>query len=302
MKRRIALFFLCFGLCLTAADADAQGPLKVAASFSILGDMVKNVGGDRVEVTTLVGPGGDTHVYQPTPADAKNVARASLVFVSGLGFEGWMERLVKTSGCAGRVVVASQAVTPIIEASGEQGGRPAADPHAWQDPRNGTLYVAAIEKALCEADPAGAEVYAANAAAYTRKIEAMDAWIRTQFAAIPPDERRIITSHDAFGYFGRAYGVTILAPMGYSTESEASALGVSELIRQIRREKVKALFVENMSDPRLVERIGKETGVAPGGTLYSDALSAPDGPAATYLDMFTHNVTLMIAAMRGERP
>jgi len=274
----------------------------VVASFSILGDMVKNVGGDRVDVTTLVGPGGDTHVYQPTPMDAKNVARASLVFVNGLGFEGWMERLVKTSGCAGRVVTASQAVTPRIEAQDGSLHPPVTDPHAWQDLQNGKRYVAAIEKALSEADPAGAQAYAANAAAYIQKIEAMDAWVKAQFAAIPPDERKIITSHDAFGYFGRAYGVTILAPMGYSTESEASALKVGELIRQIKREKVKALFVENMSDPRLVERIGKETGIAPGGTLYSDALSAPDGPAATYLDMFKNNVVLMIAAMRGEKP
>jgi len=297
MKRIAAL--LCLGLCLLPAFPRAAEPLKVVASFSILGDMVKNVGGDRVDVITLVGPGGDTHVYQPTPADAKNVARAGLVFVSGLGFEGWMDRLVKTSGGTGRLVVASEGVTPLICASEEQDNRMVTDPHAWQDLQNGKIYVANIARALIQADPAGAAVYTANAAAYTQKIEAMDAWVKAEFATIAPGERKMITSHDAFGYFGRAYGMTILSPLGYSTESEASALNVGKLIRQIKQEKVKALFVENMSDPRLIERIGKETGVTPGGTLYSDALSPPDGPGATYLDMFKNNVTLMVAAMRG---
>jgi len=301
MKHAIAAL-LSLGLSLVCAHPGAAAPLKVAASFSILGDMVKNVGGDRVDVVTLVGPGGDTHVYQPTPADAKSVAGAGLIFVSGLGFEGWMERLVKTSGGAGRLVTASEGVTPLTAPSGEHGARPVTDPHAWQDLQNGKRYVANIEKALALADPAGAQVYAANAAVYTRKIEAMDAWVKAEFASIPRRERKMITSHDAFGYFGHAYSVTILAPVGYSTESEASALRVGELIRQIRNENVKALFVENMSDPRLIERIGGETGVKPGGALYSDALSPPSGPAATYLDMFKNNVTLMVAAMRRKGP
>jgi len=298
MSRHLSAFLLFLGLCLVPTLSRAA-PLKVVASFSILGDMVKNVGGDRVDVVTLVGPGGDTHVYQPTPADAKSVARANLIFVSGLGFEGWMERLVKTSGGAGRVATASEGVTPLTEPS-ERDARPVTDPHAWQDLQNGKLYVANIEKALAQADPDGAQIYAANAAAYTRKIEAMDAWVKARFASIPQAQRKIITSHDAFGYFGRAYGVTILAPVGYSTESEASALRVGSLIHQIKNENVKALFVENMSDPRLIERIGKETGVNLSGALYSDALSPPNGPAATYLDMFKNNVTLMVAAMRGE--
>jgi zinc/manganese transport system substrate-binding protein len=294
---RRLLLALTLALCLAPIQALAGEPLKVVASFSILGDMVKNVGGDRVSLTTLVGPNSDTHVYQPTPGDAKALARADLVMVNGLGFEGWMGRLVKASGYKGQVVVASQGITPRTMIDEDQGGKKIRDPHAWQDLSNGKLYVANIEKALSQADPAGAETYQANAQAYTKKIEDMDAWVKAEFAKVPREQRRIITSHDAFGYFGQAYGVTLLAPIGYSTEAEASAQNVGKLIRQIKREKIKALFIENMSDPRIIERIAKDAGVQAGGTLYSDALSEPGGPGATYLDMFRNNVTKMVAAM-----
>lgn len=299
--RRMALwmFPLLVVCCLVPAPALAGQPLKVVASFSILGDMVKNVGGERIALTVLVGPNSDTHVYQPKPADAKALSGADLVVVNGLGFEGWMTRLVKASGCKGPVVVAAQGVKTLSMTDDEHGGRKITDPHAWQDLSNGKLYVAAIERALSQADPAGAEVYTANARAYGKKIEDMDAWVRAEFAKVPREERRMITSHDAFGYFADAYGVTILAPTGYSTESEASARNVGTLIRQIKKEKIKALFIENMSDPRMIERIATEAGVRPGGTLYSDALSEPGEPGGTYLDMFRNNVTKMVAAMTG---
>lgn len=296
MRKRLLPALTCLCLLLPVR-ATAAGPLKAMASFSILGDMVKNVGGDRVEVTTLVGPDSDTHVYEPTPADAKALAGADLVFVNGLGFEGWMDRLIKSSGFKGQTVVLSQGVKTLTMVDDEHGGKRVTDPHAWQDLANGKLYVANIEKALVEADPAGAEVYKANAAAYTKKIDDMDAWVRAEFAKVPDGERRIITSHDAFGYLAHAYGVDILAPMGFSTESEASAKHVGGLIRQIRKEKIKALFIENMTDPRMIERIAKEAGVMPGGEIYSDALSKPGGPAPTYLDMFRNNVTKLVEAM-----
>ncbi|MBF0480046.1 MAG: metal ABC transporter substrate-binding protein [Desulfovibrionaceae bacterium] len=286
--------------CLMPAVALAGQPLPVAASFSILGDMVKNVGGDRVAVTTLVGPNQDTHAYEPRPSDAKALAGAGLVFVNGLGFEGWMPRLIEASGAKGKTIVASHGVKTITMINEDEGGKKITDPHAWQDLSNGKLYVANIEKALSQADPEGAETYRANARSYIEKITELDAWVKTGFAKVPTAERKIITSHDAFGYFGAAYGVTILAPMGFSTESEASAKNVGGLIRQIRQEKVKALFIENMSDPRLIERIAKETGTKVGGALYSDALSAPDQPGATYLDMFRNNAGKMVAAMTGQ--
>ena len=294
MHRRI--LSLLAALILSSVPAFAAQPVKVVATFSILGDMVKNVGGDRIALTVIVGPNSDTHVYEPTPADAKTLAGADLVFLNGLGFEGWMPRLVRSSGYKGTMAVASEGVKP---RSMVDDGKKITDPHAWQDLANGKTYVANIAKALSLADPAGAEAYRANAAAYTKKIEDMDAWVKEEFAKIPREERRMITSHDAFGYFGQAYGLTILAPIGYSTEAEASAQNVGKLIRQIKKEKIKALFIENMSDPRIIERIAKDAGVRAGGELYSDALSAPGESGATYLDMFKNNITKMVAAMGG---
>ncbi|MFZ5448646.1 MAG: metal ABC transporter substrate-binding protein [Thermodesulfobacteriota bacterium] len=306
---RIAVFFLSLCLAGGGAEAWADNKIKVIASFSILGDMVKNVGGDRVEVITLVGPNGDAHVFEPTPADAKAVSLAGLVVVNGLGLEGWMDRLIKTSGYKGPVVVASQGIKPREMAEEEEHEhKPGAkhehkhehkiDPHAWQSLANGQIYAANIAKALSAVDPASASIYQANADRYKIQLAELDKWVKTEFAGIPQQKRRMITSHDAFGYLGTAYGITIISPMGVSTESEPSAGGVAKLIKQIRKEKITAVFIENVSDPRLVERIGKESGVALGGELYSDALSKPDGPAPTYIDMFKNNVPKIIAAMR----
>ena len=294
----LALFIAGGG---TAASAEKK--LNVVATFSILGDLAKNVGGDRVEVTTLVGPNGDVHVYEPTPADARAVGGADVVVVNGLGLEGWIDRLIKTSGYQGPVVVASQGVKPRQMAAeeleqGAKHGPLMLDPHAWQDVDNALLYVQNIAKGLEKVDPASASVYRANAEAYTAKLGELDRWVRKEFSGIPRQKRRMITTHDAFGYFGAAYGITIISPVGFSTENEASAGDIANLIKQLRREKVTAIFMENVSDPRLMEQVAKESGVTLGGTLYSDALSKPDGPASTYLEMFKNNVTLIAGAMR----
>ena len=299
---RILVLLLAVFLAASGAAAPAQKKFNVVASFSVLGDMVKNVGGDRIEVTTLVGPNGDTHVYEPTPADAKAVAGADLVVVNGLGFEGWMDRLIQASGYKGAAVVASKGVEPrkmTAEETTEPGApRLVTDPHAWQDLHNGQLYVRNIAEGLAKLDPAGASVYEANAKAYAARLGELDRWVKQEFSAIPRPKRRMITTHDAFGYFGAAYGVTILSPEGFSTESEASAGDIARLIQQIRKEKITAVFIENISDPRLMQQVAKESGVTLGGTLYSDALSKPDGPAPTYLEMFKNNVSLIAAAMR----
>ncbi len=298
---RIVVLFLALIIAAGATGARAEKKLKVIASFSILGDMAKNIGGTRIEVITLVGPNGDAHVYEPTPSDAKNVSRADLVIVNGLGMEGWMDRLIKTSGYKGPVVVTTNGIKPReMTATEEPGAKPEhkIDPHAWQNLANGQIYVDNIALALISVDPAGAPVYQADAAAYKAKLAALDQWVKTEFAGIPKPKRRMITSHDAFGYLGAAYGVTILSPMGVSTESEPSAGGVAKLINQIRQEKITAVFIENVSDPRLVEQVGKESGVTLGGELYSDALSKPEGPAPTYIDMFKNNVPKIVAAMR----
>ena len=280
--------------------------VNVVASFSILGDLVQQVGGEHVAVTTIVGPNADTHVYEPKPADAVALAGADLFIVNGLGFEGWMERLVEATGYTGQVVVVSDGIATHAmaeeehahEEDGHDHGE--TDPHAWQDLQNGIVYVKAIADALCSVDRASCADFTANAEAYSAKLAALDADIKARLAGVPVDKRKVITTHDAFGYFGTAYGVTFLAPEGISTDAEPSASDVARLIRQIKAEGVTALFVENMSDGRLVQQIGDETGVTLGGELYADALSEADGPAATYLDMFKHNADLLIPAMGGK--
>lgn len=272
-------------------------PIPVVASFSILGDMVKQVGGDRVAVTTIVGPNADTHVYEPRPQDAAVLSGAQAFFVNGLGFEGWLARLVEATGFKGEVVTASDGV---VTHAMEEDGQKMTDPHAWQSLKNGELYVANIAKGLCAVDAEGCATYEANAAAYSAKIAALDAEVRAAITAVPEAERKVITTHDAFGYFAEAYGVTFMAPEGISTESEASAADVAKLIEQVRQAGVKALFIENMSDPRLVQQIVAETGAKLGGALYADALSEPGEGAATYLDMFKHNVGLLVPALEGK--
>ena len=287
---------------LRPGPARAATPLPVVATFSILADLVGRIGGDRVAVDVLVGPGGDAHVFQPKPADAEKLVRAKLVFVNGLGFEGWMDRLVKSSGTKATVVLASKGVTPLKadddhDEAGHGHGHEGLDPHAWQSIANVKIYVADIRDGLVAADPANADAYRANAVGFLAELDALETEVKAAIAKIPPEKRRVITSHDAFGYFAAAYGVEFLAPQGISTDAEPSAKGVARLIRQIRKEKIRAVFVETMTDPRMVKRIAEETGVALGGTIFSDSLSPKGGPAPTYVDMVRHNVKLLTAAM-----
>jgi len=314
--------FTRVGFALAAAllwttSVSAAEKLSAIASFSILGDVVAEVGGDRIELKTIVGPGGDAHVYQPTPADAGAISRAAVVFVNGLGFEGWINRLIKASGYKGPVVTVTAGIEPLrtderpedhhhgVKVTGNSTRKSndhhhgELDPHVWQNPKNVIVYVANVREALCKADAAGCDFYTRNAAAYTAKLEALDTEIRGKLAAIVTDRRKVITSHDAFGYFAEAYGVKFLAPQGISTESEASAKDVAKLIDQIRQEGVRAVFVENISDTRLISQIARETGAKIGGTLYSDALSGPNGPASTYLDMMRHNANIIAGAIQG---
>ena len=292
---------LAFALSLVTPALAAE--VDAVASFSILGDMVARVGGDRVRVTTIVGPNADTHVYEPRPSDAAAVAHADIFFVNGLGFEGWMGRLVEATGYNGPLIVASAGVAThdMVEEDEDYGhDHGETDPHAWQSLTNGILYVQNVVKGLCAIDAAGCVAYAANGEAYMAELTALDATVRKQFEAVPEDKRKVITTHDAFGYFAAAYRVTFLAPEGISTDAEPSAADVARLIGQVRAEGARALFIENMSDPRLIQQIANETGVTLGGELYADALSGPDGPAPTYLDMFRYNVDQLIRAMEGD--
>ena len=295
--RRIltAIFVFVATASLNVSAAFAQDKkMPVVATFSILGDLVKNVGGERVDVTTLVGPNSDTHVYAPTPADARKVAAAKVVFVNGLGYEGWMTRLVKASGAEATSVVASDGVK---SRKMQEEGHQVTDPHAWQSIGNARIYVANIRDGLIAADPAGKGVYEANATAYLAKLDGLETEVKDAIAEIPAERRRLITSHDAFGYFGANYGIEFIAPLGVSTESAMSARDVARIIAQIRKQKVPAVFMENITDPRIMEQIAKESGARIGGSLFSDALSDAKGPAATYIDMMRNNIRELRAAL-----
>ncbi len=294
LARHTLIAFSIGFLCTSAADAAV---LKAVASFTILADMVRTVGADKVEVSSLVGVNGDPHSFEPSPTDARTLKNADIVFVNGLGLEGWMERLIAASGYKGPSVVVSNGIATLKM---DDDGKAVVDPHAWNSAANGVVYVQNIARALSAADPADAEVFRANARAYAERIASLDLEARTVVAALPPARRKILTTHDALGYFSKAYGVEILSPLGISTEQEPSAATMAALIRQIETQHIKTYFLENSNDPRLIEQIARATGANIGGELFVESLSKPDGPAATYLAMFRHNLDLIVKAMRDQ--
>ena len=282
-----------------SAPLMASEPLPVVASFSILADMVKQVGGSHVVVTSLVGPNSDAHIFDPTPGDAKRLAAAKLVVVNGLGFEGWMNRLIKSSGYKGPVLTASKGVKTIPMAQSDHGhghshSHIVPDPHAWQNLLNARQYVQNIQVALSAAMPSQAADFQSRASEYIKQIDALEKSTQARIAAVPMERRRVITSHDAFGYFARAYKVTFYPLQGLSTASEPSAADVVRIVNEIKKNKVTAIYAENISDPRVLERVAKDTGAKIGGTLFADALSEPGTPADTYLKMFEHNVSTIV--------
>jgi zinc/manganese transport system substrate-binding protein len=288
--RRFQLWLFCLALIAAALPAHAQQRLNVVASFSILDDFVQNVAGERVNVTTLVGPDGDVHVYTPAPADAKKVADAKLLVVNGLGLEGWLPRLVQSSGSKASIITVTAGIAPLKAGV-------TADPHAWQSVPDAKIYVGNIRDALAAADPAGAELYRAHAEAYLAKLDALDREVRAAIAQIPPTHRKVISTHDAFGYFAAAYGIDFIAPLGVSIESEPSARDIAGIITQIRASAIPAVFLENISDPRLMARIAAETGARIGGTLYSDSLTGEKGDAPTYIELVRHNIKALTSAL-----
>jgi zinc/manganese transport system substrate-binding protein len=275
---------------LTASPLKAAERLNVVASFSILADFIRNVGGDRVNLTTLVDADSDVHVYTPAPSDAKRIADAKLVIVNGLGLEGWLPRLVQSSGAKAIVVMASAGIAPLKLGSD-------ADPHVWQSVPNAKVYVTNIANALAAAAPDDAEFFRSQAKAYLEKLETLDREVREAIAKIPPERRKVISTHDAFGYFAAEYGIQFIAPLGVSTETEPSARDIADIISQIRAQKIPAVFLENISDDRLIRRIASETGAKVGGTLISDSLTGEKGPAPTYIDIVRHNIKALTSAL-----
>jgi zinc/manganese transport system substrate-binding protein len=288
--RRFQLWLVCLVAATSPVAARAQDRVNVVTSFSILGDFAKNVGGERVSVTTLVGPDGDVHVYTPAPADAKKIADAKLLVVNGLGLEGWLPRLLQASGSKAPIIIATKNIAPLKLGSD-------ADPHAWQSVANAKIYVTNIRDALGAADPADAETFRANAERYLAALDVLDREVREAIGRIPPARRKVISTHDAFGYFASAYGIEFVAPLGVSTESEASAHDIAGIITQIKTAKIPAVFLENISDPRLIRQIAAETGARVGGTLYSDILTGEKGDAPTYIDMVRHNIRALTSAL-----
>ncbi|WEF24855.1 zinc ABC transporter substrate-binding protein AztC [Paracoccus sp. S3-43] len=309
MKHRILGAAACYLMAFATPWAAQAEPLNVVATFSIIGDFAAEVGGDRIDLKVLVGPDSDSHVYEPRPADAIALARADVVLTNGLEFEGFMERLIAASGTDAAIATLTDGIDTMEEPGGGHyhyiDGKAifhagAHDPHAWQSVANAKVYVTNIATAFCTADAEGCPDYEANAARYNAELDALDAEIRASVAALPEDRRTVVVAHNAFRYFERDYGVQFLSPQGVSTESEAAAADVAGLIREIRDRKAGAIFAENISDTRLLERIAAESGLEIAGTLYSDALSAPDGPAATYIAMMRHNSGAITTALSAK--
>ena len=300
----IITLMLLYNIGLTAAQA---APLKVVASFTIVGDLAKQVGGDDVEVKTLVGADSDAHVFQPTPNDAKALKEADVIIINGLGFEGWINRLIESSGTKAAVIVASKGIekTLKLEEEDKQAGHKhnhhhhsVNDPHAWQNLQNGRQYVKNITAGLIAADAENAADYTKRAAALDSELAALDAWTKAQIETVPAEKRSVITTHEAFGYFADAYKVTFLAPTGLNTEDEPSAKELKALVKQIKSGKTRALFIENMSNANVIKQLATESGAVVGAKLYADALSAENGAAPTYQAMFRYNVAALVDGMK----
>ena len=290
---RLGALFTLVGL-LFSGPAYASDPIPVVASFSIVGDIVRTIGGERIKVDTLVGPEEDAHVFDPAPKDAARITAAKLIIINGLGFEGWIDRLIKASGGSAKLVVAS---TGVVSHRAVLDGQDRIDPHAWQDVGDIRIYAQNIAEALSMIDPDGADLYRNNLANFDEQLIALDIEIRLAIMAIPAERRKIVTTHDAFGYFAQAYGIEMIAPQGVSTEAEPSAKDVARIIRQVKSDHIPAVFLENISDPRLAQRIATESGAHMGGKLYSDALSKENEPAGTYIAMMKANIRELTKAL-----
>ncbi len=296
---RLALLTLVTTLLPIAVHA---APLQVVTSFSILADIVREIGGERIEVISIISADEDAHGFQPRPSDARLLQRADVVIANGLGFDSWIERLARSAGHAGEIVIASAGIDALEDRGhhGHHHDHGSLDPHAWQNVSNVRIYARNIAEALQRTDPDGTPHYRARLARYDAALAALDAEIRSQLSMLPINRRKLVTSHDAFGYFGQAYGLRVVAAAGISYESEPSAAGIARLIRQIRRENVPVIFVENIADPRLIDRIAREGGARIGATLHSDALSGPDGTAPTYIEMMRANLAAIMEGLGSE--
>lgn len=303
VRAKFRVIFAAVAILLGASAAGATERIKVVATFSVIGDMVANVAGDKVDLVTLVGPAGDTELFKPSLADGKSVAEAKIVFMNNLNdeFEPWLEPLLKQVKFSGAKIVVSRGVKTFTSteerAPRNKSGEEEIDQHAWLDPKNGVIYVRNIAAALVKSDPANAADYRLRADAYIKELQALDAWAKAEIAALPAAKRRFLASHDSLQYLAKAYGITLLSINGWTNNSEPSAAELARLAKQVRQERIHALFLDSITDPRAMQQVAKETGASIGGTLYGDALSKPGGDADTYLKMLRHDVATLKAGM-----
>ena len=303
IRAQLRIILTAAAIMLGGSPADAADRIKVVATFSVIGDMVTNVAGDRIELVTLVGPAGDTELFKPSLADGKNVAEAKIVFMNDLNdeFEPWLEPLLKQAKFSGAKIIVSRGAKTYTSteerAPRSKTGEEEIDQHAWLDPKNGIIYVRNIAAALAKSDPANAAEYRARADAYIKELQVLDAWAKVEIAALPAAKRRVLASHDSLQYLAKAYGITLLSINGWTNNSEPSAAELARLTQQIRQEKIHALFLDSITDPRAMQQVASETGASIGGTLYGDALSKPGEEADTYLKMLRHDVTTLKAGM-----
>lgn len=284
------LFLLILSLSIVTL---AQAKVRVVTSFTILADFVQQVGQDKVDVLNLVSADSDPHMYEPTPQDVKNIAKADIIFINGLGFEGWLGRLTKAANTKGDVVVCTEHIHPRLVFEDTL----LKDPHAWHSIPHAKIYVQNIARALKKKDPSNKAFYEKNMRTYLEKLTQLDESMRRRIDHIPPNRRKIITAHDAFGYFGNSYGVQVFAPQGVSTESETKIHSIIDLVKQIKQEKIRIIFIEKISNPKVIQQISDETGAQIGGELYADGLSATDGPANSYINMVRYNFNLILNSM-----
>lgn len=291
-KLTLLLFLYCLG---TALFAQASERPLVVTSASIFADMAQVISGDLVAVASVVPIGGDPHTYEPTPSDVQLIARANLILINGLTFEGWINEMIENSGTRASVAL----ITEGLEAIASEEYQNSSDPHAWMSAKNGLTYVANIRDALIRLDPANAEIYRFNAGLYSLQLKDLDLYIQAQIARIPEYKRLLITSHDAFRYYGRQYGIQVEATLGTSTDAEVRTQDVARLTQLIRERQVPAIFVESTVNPKLIRQIASDQNVQIGGSLYADSLGEPGGVADTYLKMLQHNTDVIVAGLLG---
>ncbi len=284
-------------LSLVLSNTSTAQKKVVISSASMIWDMVDNIAGDKIENRLIVPIGGDPHTYSPTPRDAQKVASSDLIFINGLTFEGWITELIENSGTKGKTITVTEGLTPIASSQYKN----AYDPHAWMDLAKAQTYITNILQGLIEIDPVNKGYYEENYRNYSQELKDLDAYISKRILEIPEEKRLIVTSHDAFSYYGKRYGLDVQGIIGISTESEAQTSDIVRISNSIKSSGVPAIFVESTINPKLIKQIATDNGVAIGGSLYADSIGEKGSNGSTYLKMMKSNTDVIVDALSGTR-